>query len=135
MEDVHFVGFWAIRDLLAHLSGWDITNLEAAKEILEGKVPGFYASYDRDWASYNAKLVEKYKRGDLPTQLALISDTNRELLQFLETVPAEEMFRDQGIRHKGYKVILSRLLEVERQDEEEHLEQVQQFLESFQSST
>ena len=133
MEDAPFLGFWAIRDLLAHLSGWDISNLEAARDFQEGNVPGFYAHYDRDWVSYNATLVDRYKRGDLPTQLALMRDTHRDLLYCLDTFPAEEMFQDKGLRYKGFKVILSSLLEVERQGEEEHLEQIKRFVGNFQS--
>jgi hypothetical protein len=133
MIEAHFVGTWTILDLLAHLSGWDITNLEAAQEILEGKVPGFYASYDRDWTSYNATLVAEYQRDDLQTQLSLVSDTHNRLIGFLRMIPASEFFLDRGIRNKGYKVILSRLLEVESEDEETHLNQIREYVLSLQS--
>jgi hypothetical protein len=134
MMEVQFVGIWTIRDLLAHLSGWDITNLQAAQEIMDEKVPSFYASYDRDWKSYNAMLVEEYKRDDLQSQLSLMRDTHDKLIRFLEDTPAAEFFKDRGIRNKGYKVILSRLLEVEREDEEIHLQQIRDCVESFQSA-
>jgi hypothetical protein len=134
MMEVRFVGIWTIRDLLAHLSGWDITNLQAAQEIMEGKVPSFYAYYDRDWKSYNATLVEEYKREDLQSQLSLMRDTHDKLIRFLEDMPAAELFKDRGIRNKGYKVILSSLLEVEREDEEIHLQQIRDYVESFQSA-
>ncbi|OGO15227.1 MAG: hypothetical protein A2Z14_08385 [Chloroflexi bacterium RBG_16_48_8] len=131
--EVRFVGTWAIKDLLAHLSGWDITNLEAAKEILEGKVPSFYAYHDRDWASYNASLVKEYKRKELRTQLSLLAETHEQLIHFLETIPVSELFKDKGIRNKGYKVILSTLLEVEKKDEETHLRQIIEFVDSLHS--
>ena len=134
MVDVKFLGTWDIQDLLAHLSGWDITNLQATQEIMQGKVPSFYAHYDRDWKSYNAKLVEEYKREDLQTQLSLMKDTHDKLIQFLERVPPPEFFKDRGIRNKGYKVILYRLLEVERKDEEIHLQQIREYVESSQSA-
>ena len=28
-EDELFLGFWSIKDLIAHLEGWDDTNLQA----------------------------------------------------------------------------------------------------------
>jgi len=43
-EDEVFLGTWSIKDLLAHLAGWDVTNLEAARDILKGELPGFYGS-------------------------------------------------------------------------------------------
>jgi hypothetical protein len=133
MMEVPFVGTWPIRDLLAHLSGWDITNLKAAREILEGNVPGFYANYDRDWRSYNATLIREYKRDDLRTQLSLTRETHNQLIGFLKTIPAQEFFKDRGIRSRGYKVIISRLLEVEQGDEEIHLNQIREYAESLQS--
>ena len=133
MVEVQFVGIWAIQDLLAHLSGWDITNLEAVQEILEGKVPGFYAHYDRDWKSYNISLIDEYKREDLQSQISLMMETHNRLVSFLKTIPAPEFFKDRGIRSRGYKVILSRLLEVEREDEEIHLNQITDYIESVQS--
>jgi hypothetical protein len=134
MMEVGFVGIWTIRDLLAHLSGWDITNFQAAQEIMDGKVPSFYANYDRDWKSYNAMLVEEYKREDLQSQLSLMRDTHGKLVHFLETLPAQVIFKDWGVRNKGYKVIISRLLEVEREDEEIHLQQIKDYVESYQSA-
>jgi hypothetical protein len=131
--EAKFVGTWDIQDLLAHLSGWDITNLEAAQEIIQGKVPSFYQSHDRDWKSYNATLIGEFKRDDVQTQLSLLKDTHRKLIAFLQSIPASEFFEDRGIRWRGYKVILSRLLEVEREDEKIHLNQIRDYVDSIQS--
>ena len=43
-QDVVFLGEWSVKDLLAHLIGWDFANLEATKEALAGKLPSFYAT-------------------------------------------------------------------------------------------
>ena len=66
-QDQVFLGTWSVKDLLAHLMGWDFTNVEASQEILECKLPSFYAHHDRDWRTYNAGLVERYKKDDGPT--------------------------------------------------------------------
>jgi hypothetical protein len=60
-----FLGRWSIKDLLAHLIGWDLTNLDAVKSILSGKVPDFYQHHDRDWQAYNGILVKKHKKDSL----------------------------------------------------------------------
>src|SRR5512136_2582172 len=57
-----FLGIWSVMDLLAHLIGWDETNLQAARSVLKGQVPSFYKHENRDWQIYNAMLVKKYKR-------------------------------------------------------------------------
>jgi hypothetical protein len=123
-----FLGTWSIKDLLAHLAGWDYTNLAAAQDIQAGKLPAFYAHYDKDWKTYNAELVAKYKRDDFEELLALVHDSHRRLIEYLETIPAEAFERDFGVRTgRNYKVTIARLLEAEWKDEQEHLEQIREF--------
>lgn len=123
-----FVGWWTVLDLLAHLRGWDMTNRQAAEEILAGKLPSFYAEYDKDWASYNAKLVAQYQEVNLADMIAATEASHELLLQYLEGLSPEEVMTDQGVRHGQYKVIISRLLEAEKKDERRHLQQIRGFL-------
>jgi len=125
-QDRVFLGVWSVKDLLAHLVGWDFANLEAAKAILAGQLPGFYAHYDRDWRTYNARLVAEYKREDLADLLASVEDSHQKLIGFLETIHAEEFDRDRGMRFKGYKVTIARTLEAELEDEREHHRQIEE---------
>jgi hypothetical protein len=126
-----FLGTWSIRELLAHLAGWDVTNLDAARCILRGKLPSFFAEYDRDWKSYNARLVEEYNRDDFQELLSLVRKTHNELLNFLKEVPASEFYKDRGIRSNNYHVILGRLMQVEMEDEEKHYSQIRDFSRSI----
>jgi hypothetical protein len=125
-----FLGSWSAKDLLAHLAGWDETNLKAAKEILENELPSFYADHDRDWATYNAKLVAEFGIENYEEQLNLARETQARLLEFLKELPADELWVDRGIRARGWKVTIGRLLEAEMSDEEEHLEQLNRFMEN-----
>lgn len=123
-----FVGEWSIMELLAHLAGWDLSNLEAAQAILAERLPAFYAHQGPDWREYNRLLVARHRRDDLDQMLDAVRETHQSLLEFLSTVPASEFFVDRGLRFRGYKVILSRLLQSEYDDECRHLEQITQFL-------
>lgn len=123
-QDEIFVGIWSVKDLLAHLIGWDLTNLQAAKEILAGSLPSFYTRYDRDWKTYNAELVRKYKKDNFVDLLALVENSHRKLIGFLKTIPADEFGKDRELRWQGYEITLASLLEVEGQDEETHYAQV-----------
>lgn len=128
-----FLGTWAIKDLLAHLAGWDFTNLAAAKDIQAEKLPAFYARYDKDWKTYNAGLVSTYKRDDFDELLALVRDSHRRLIEYLESIPAEVFERDFGVRSgRGTRVTIARLLQAEWQDEQEHLRQIQDFVAKLQ---
>ena len=127
-RDEVFLGIWSVKDLLAHLVGWDYTNIEATREILAGKLPEFYSHYDRDWKTYNARLVEEYKKDDYEEMLSLVETSHRELIEFLATVHADEFDKDRGIRSgRGYKVTIGRLLQAEADDEQEHHRQIREF--------
>ena len=129
-QDEVFLGVWSVADLLAHLIGWDYTNLEAAKSILQGELPEFYSHRDQDWETYNALLVERHKEEDFTGLLYSLETSQRALMGFLATVPASEFDKDRGIRYKRYQVTLARLLQAEAEDEEEHARQIKAFAES-----
>lgn len=126
-QDRAFIGTWSARDLVAHLVGWDYTNLDAARCVLAARLPSFYAYRDHDWQTYNAMLVAEYRRASLAESLALARDSQLRLLEFLKTVPAELFRKDLGIRFRGFKVTIERLLEAEIEDEGVHGAQVVAF--------
>ena len=127
-----FLGIWSIKDLLAHLIGWDLTNLHAVRSVLNGKVPGFYKHHDRNWQSYNAILVRKQKKDSCKELLAEARESQRPLLEFLNTIPPEKFNKDFGVRFRGYNVTVQRMLEAEAKDEQTHLQQIMEF---FKEST
>jgi hypothetical protein len=127
-QNTVFLGVWSVVDLIAHLIGWDFTNLAAAKDIQAGKLPEFYAHYDKDWKTFNAALVAKYKRDDFDELLALARDSQGQLIAYLESLPAETFEKDFGVRTgRNYKVTIARLLQAELKDGQEHLEQIRGF--------
>lgn len=126
-QDQVFLGIWSVKDLLAHLIGWDETNLLATKSILEGQLPSFYEHRDRDWQTYNAILVKKHKKDSFQELLTAVKDSQEKLIEFLQTIPAENFNKDFGVRFRGYKVTMQRLLEAEWKDEQTHLQQIVDF--------
>jgi hypothetical protein len=122
-----FPGIWSVKDLLAHLIGWDRTNLDAAKSTLKGQLSAFYEHRDPDWGRYNAMLVRKYKKGSMQELLAAVKDSQGRLVKFLQTIPPEQFNKDFGIRFRGYKVTIQRLLEAEAKDEQTHLRQMSDY--------
>jgi hypothetical protein len=128
-RDEVFLGVWSAKELLAHLVGWDYTNIEATKSILVGELPEFYSHHDRDWASYNAFLVGRHKTEDYAELLDFVEASHRALVDLLATVPADEFEKDRGVRYKRYKVTIARLLQAEEEDEGEHYRQIKEFAE------
>ncbi len=126
-QDEVFLGVWSVKDLLAHLIGWDETNLRAVKSVLKGCVPFFYEYHDRDWQTYNARLVKKHKKDSFSQLLAGAKGSHKKLVEFLQTIPPENFNKDFGVRFRGYKVTIQRLLEAETQDEQVHCQQINDF--------
>ncbi len=117
-RDEVFLGEWSLKEILAHLVGWDYTNLEAVKEVLAGRKPSFLEHHDRDWRSYNARLVEQYKREEFDELVASIKESHQKLVTFLQSVPAEEYVKRRRIVS---------LLGTETKDEREHCRQIEEF--------
>jgi hypothetical protein len=126
-QDEVFLGLWSVKDLLAHLVGWDYANVEAVNAILAGRVPDFYSYHGRDWRTFNAHLVAEYKRDDFDILVASMEESHRKLVQLLETVPAEEFEADKDVRFKGYKVTIARVIQGELDDERTHYVQIEEF--------
>ena len=122
-----FLGTWTVMDLLAHLAGWDAANLQAVNAILDGLLPEFYEHHDKDWKIYNAMLVALYKRPSLKEQVEQARETQKQLLDFLQTLPVEDFNLDSGVRFRGIKVTIARILQAELDDEKTHFEQVFEF--------
>jgi len=114
-QDKVFLGEWSVKDLLAHLEGWDYTNLAAVQEIRAGQKPGFWVHYDRDWQRYNAQLVAEYRCEDFSELLAAVEQSHRRLIDYLQTVPADEYLKRKPI---------GSLLRAEASDEEDHHRQM-----------
>lgn len=126
-RDTVFLGIWSVRDLLAHLAGWDFANLDAAKSIIAGKLPSFYEHRDRDWQTYNAMLVKKYRRNTFREIHATLRDSQQKLVAYLQTIPPEYFNQDFGVRFRGYKVTIQRLLEADVKDVRIHHQQIVDF--------
>ena len=126
-RDEIFLGSWSVKDLLAHLIGWDYSNIQAVKAILTHKVPVFFSHYDKDWRTYNARLVTRYKLNNFRQLMRAVEKSHRDLITLLQSVPAEEFSKDRGLRSNGYKVTIARILQVELDDERVHHQQIVEF--------
>jgi hypothetical protein len=126
-RDTVFLGIWSVRDLLAHLAGWDFANLDAAKSIIKGRLPSFYGHHDRDWQTYNAMLVKKYRRNTFRELRATLKGSQRKLIDHLQTIPPEYFNRDFGLRFRDRRVTIQRLLQADIKDVQIHHQQIVDF--------
>jgi hypothetical protein len=123
-----FLGSWCIKDLLAHLIGWDYTNHQAIQEILSGKSPAFFLQYDKDWQSYNARLVKQYRIEPFDALLAEAAESHAQWIEYLRALSPEDVVNGKGRSPKGRTITIRNLLIAEARDESKHAEQVQAFV-------
>ncbi len=126
-QDEVFLGIWSIKDLLAHLIGWDAANREAIEAVQAGRLPEFYAHHDKDWRTFNADLVARHKQDNMEALLASVRESHQRLRDMIEGLPAPIFDKDFAVRFKGYKVTIARLLQAETADENTHFDQIQTF--------
>jgi hypothetical protein len=122
------IGTWCVKDLVAHLVGWDFTNLRAAQEILAGQRPSFFQYYDADWHSYNARLVETYRREPFEALLAEASSSRGQLIAFLQSMSPQQILEGKSPKEQGRTITIRNLLRSEAEDERKHCAQVRAFL-------
>lgn len=130
-RDATCIGIWTIKELVAHLIGWDFTNLQAVKEILAGQRPSFFQHYDTDWRSYNARLVETYRIEPLEALLESAVASHQQLVAFLQGLPPAVILEGKSPKEQGRVITIRRLLNAEAQDERKHCAQVQAYRENF----
>jgi DinB superfamily len=126
-RDDAFLGSWSVRDLRAHLIGWDHTNIAALRDLRAGRRPAFYDRSDIDWASYNAELVTRYRLDDWDALLAALRDAQRAFTATYASLSDADLDRDWDGRWLGRTVSLGGLLRAALRDEREHLRQVEAF--------
>jgi hypothetical protein len=125
--DTVFLGEWSSQDIIAHLIGWDYANMQAAQAILAGELPAFYAHHDHDWRSFNAELVRRYRLERYEATIQAAWESHQALYDLVATIPAEEFERDHGVRFRGYKVTITRLLAADSKDGQTHARQLRGF--------
>lgn len=119
-----FLGEWSVKELLAHLIGWDYTYIAAIQDLIAGELPSFYEAYDADWRSYNSNLVREYEKENWSELVSALQQSHKQLVDYVQTLPDEAFGTDWGVRFRGTNVTIARLIEAETADEREHFRQI-----------
>lgn len=126
--DAPCVGIWSVKDLVAHLIGWDNTNYQAVQEILSGQRPSFFQYYDADWQRYNSTLVATYRVEPFEALMFNAAESHRALVGFLQSLRAEDILLKKSPKEAGRSITIRNLLRSEAEDERKHAAQLEAFL-------
>lgn len=119
-----YLGTWSAHEVVAHLIGWDYANERAAASLLRSRLPEFYAHHDRGWQKFNRLLVKRFGGEPTGRLIKKAAASHRRLMSVLDGVSERAFSLDRGIRFRGFKVTIRRLIEGETEDERRHLQQL-----------
>jgi hypothetical protein len=95
------VANWTVRDIVAHLVGWNRHILRGAKQILRCELPFYEVEPGSDYSNVNAALIREYGDTDRSALLESLAASAGELTAFLRAIDPGDWDRDFGVRYKG----------------------------------
>lgn len=93
-------GDWSVRDILAHVSWWEEEALEHLPTILAGGRPPRYADAWGGIDAFNAAMTERWRALSLAEVIERQRATHARLVEYLETVPEEEIATETRFRRR-----------------------------------
>lgn len=76
---------WSLKDVVAHISGWDIAIIDLLKSLKKGKTPCWIEGVHK----FNKRSVEKRKRWSWPKVYKEFVKLGKEIIEGYESVPEE----------------------------------------------
>jgi len=117
---------WTVREILAHLSGWDDAFIGFIRAVTAGETPPTPAARGID--VYNAETVATREGLSYDHIYREYIETRRVLIEALRAMPEEKM-REKHILPWGGEGSLLDLVEVFGPHEEEHAEDLRNLIE------
>jgi hypothetical protein len=93
-------GDWSVIDILAHVSAWENEALTHLPHILEGKRPPKYSDLYGGIDAFNALKVRQSRAVSPAEVLTRVEATHRQLVDYLESAPAEQLATETRFRRR-----------------------------------
>jgi hypothetical protein len=116
---------WTIKDMLAHITGWDDATIDSLRAHVAGRTPATPA--DRGIDEYNIRTVTSRKDLDYSHVLNEWRLTRQVMRTIVEQMP-EEKFFEPLVAPWGEKGSVTYLVETFRDHEEEHFQDIRDWL-------
>mgnify|MGYP001355681897 CR=1 FL=1 len=92
------VGEWSVKDILAHVTTWEIESLKHLPEIAEGKPQQRYKDVYGGLDAFNALTFAQNRERSLDEVRVRLIETHERLLDYLATVPDELLHSRERFR-------------------------------------
>jgi len=102
---------WTVRDIVAHLIGWNRYIVQGSRQILRGELPFYDIGPGPDYSKVNAELIRENTDTDRSVLLKRLADSASELVTFLQTIDPVDWDRDFGVRHNDETITVMSTVE------------------------
>lgn len=117
---------WTVREILAHLSGWDDATISFIRAILDGDQPGLtLAAQGID--VYNAQTISTREGLDYNHIYHEYLETRRILLELIRRMPEEQVTQPYVLPWGGYGTLVD-MVNIFAPHEEEHAEDLRKII-------
>jgi hypothetical protein len=93
-------GDWSVRDIIAHVTWWEEEALTHLPRILEGGKPPRYSVAYGGIDAFNALRTEEKRNLSLSAVLRQRDETHQRLIEFLQSVPEDQLTGETRFRHR-----------------------------------
>jgi len=123
---------WTIREMLAHLSGWDDAVIAFIQSLMAGQTPATPAARGIDF--YNVETVATREGLDYDHIYREYIETRKILIQLLREVPEEKITAQYTLPWGGTGTLVD-IVNIFGPHEEEHAEDVEKIIAQSQTSS
>ena len=116
---------WTMKDMLAHMTGWDDATIDSLRAHVIGRPPSVDAIRSLD--EYNGRTVSSRQDLDFARVLKEWRLTRQVLRTLIEQIP-EDKFLEPLVVPWGEKDSVTSLVEMFREHEEQHIRDIQEWM-------
>lgn len=93
-------GEWSVRDLLVHVTTWEVEAIKHLPHILKGGSPPKYSVTYGGIDAFNAQMMDEKRGLPLPAVLAQLEETHQRLVDYLQGAPDEQFTKETRFRRR-----------------------------------
>ena len=123
-QDKEIYPGWTIKEMLAHMTGWDDATIDSLKAHVLGRPPSVPAIRSLD--EYNASTVSSRSDLDYDQVVKEWRLTHQVLRTLIEQMPAEKFLQPLVVPW-GEKATVTNMVDMFRGHDEEHIHDIQEW--------
>jgi len=115
-------GSWSLKDIMAHIIGWERLSIEKVKAVKNGNLPKWIDNVEKQ----NIKIVDKYKNKSWSGVYEELIKSGNEMIREYESLPVDLWTKQAG---PNPQYTPQRFLEQETKHyQSSHLQKIEHFL-------